>query len=72
MAAEWKLQIVEGHWGPTWLDLTFESYDLAANGGAIALVITQDMWNAITTVQYWGGTFLGNGDKSIITKITVE
>jgi len=72
MTAEWKLQIVEGHWGPTWLDVSYENYDLAAHNGAVELVITQEIWDVITVLQYWGGTFLGNGDKSIITKITVE
>ena len=71
--AEWKLQILEGHWtGVTYADLSFESWDLAANNGAVSIVVTEDMLTAAYTKQGWGGSFLGNGDNVVITKITIE
>ena len=78
----WKLQIVEGHWGPTYTSVCsmgndteggkFTEYDLNANGGKVALTLTQAMLDAAYTQQWWGGTFLANGDKCKITKITIE
>lgn len=81
LADAWKVQIVEGHWGPTYLsycsvgndteDGKFTEYDLAAHGGCIDLTLTQDILTAALTQQWWGGTFLANGDKVKITKITL-
>lgn len=79
---EWKLQIVEGHWGDTYLSVCnvgnsdteggkFTEYDLDANGGAIKLTLTQAILDKALTQQWWGGTFLGNGDNVKITKITI-
>ena len=77
----WKLQIVEGHWGPTYASICsigndteggkFTEYDLEANGGKFGLKITQEIYDAALTQQWWGGIFLFNGDKTKITKITV-
>ncbi|MGM9735832.1 MAG: IPT/TIG domain-containing protein [Candidatus Cryptobacteroides sp.] len=77
----WKLQIVEGHWGPTYASICsvgndtedgkFTEYDLDANGGRYALEVTQDIYNAAMTQQWWGGIFLLNGDKVKVTKLTV-
>ncbi|MGM9786236.1 MAG: IPT/TIG domain-containing protein, partial [Candidatus Cryptobacteroides sp.] len=77
----WKLQIVEGHWGPTYASICsvgndtedgkFTEYDLDANGGRYALEVTQDIYNAAMTQQRWGGIFLLNGDKVKVTKLTV-
>lgn len=81
LADLWKLQIVEGHWGPTYCSYCavgadtesgkFTEYDLAAHGGFIPLTLTQEMLDAAFTKQWWGGTFIGNGDKVKITKITL-
>ena len=81
LADAWKIQIVEGHWGPTYCSYCslgndtesgkFTEYDLAANGGCISLTLTQDMLDAAFTQQWWGGTFVANGDKMKITKITL-
>lgn len=81
LADAWKVQIVEGHWGPTYLSYCsvgndteggkFTEYDLAAHGGCIDLTLTQDILTAALTQQWWGGTFLANGDKVKITKITL-
>lgn len=82
LGAEWKLQIIEGHWGATYAsfcakgadteDGKFTEWDLDANGGRVAITITQAMLDAAYTQQWWGGTFLANGDKCKITKITIE
>ena len=72
MADDWQLQIVEGHWGPTYGNFTFENWDLAANNGAVSFTLTQEMLDAAYTVQNWGGVFLANGYRTTITKITVE
>ena len=79
--AAWKFQIVEGHWGPTYASYCsvgndteegkFTEYDLAANGGKVALTLTADMVTAALTQQGWGGIFVINGDNVKITKVTV-
>ena len=50
----------------------YDNWDLAANNGAVSFQLTQEMLDAAYTVQYWGGVFLANGTRTIITKITVE
>lgn len=82
LQADWKVQIVEGHWGPTYLsvcsmgndteDGKFEEYDLDANGGKITITLTQAMLDAAYTQQWWGGVFLLNGDNIKCTKITLQ
>ena len=78
---EWKLQIVEGHWGPTYCSYCafgadteggkFTEVDLAANGGKIGVTLTQEMLDAAYAQQWWGGTFVLNGDNVKCTKITL-
>lgn len=77
----WKLQIVEGHWGPTYGSYCsvgndteggkFTEWDLASNGGCFSLTVTQAMIDAAMTQQGWGGIFVLNGDNAKLTKITV-
>lgn len=77
----WKLEIVEGHWGPTYCSFCsigsdteggkFTEYDLDANGGKYKLTLTQAMLDAAFTQQWWGGTFVLNGDNVKVTKITL-
>ena len=77
----WKLQIVEGHWGPTYASICsvgndteggkFTEYDLDANGGRYALELTQEIYDKAMTQQWWGGVFLLNGDKVKVTKVTL-
>ncbi len=77
----WKLEIVEGHWGPTYCSYCsvgndteggkFTEYDLDANGGKIAVTLTQEMLDAAYVKQWWGGTFVLNGDNIKCTKITL-
>ena len=81
LAADWKLEIVEGHWGPTYCSFCsvgndteggkFTEYDLDANGGKYKLTLTQAMLDAAFTQQWWGGTFVLNGDNVKVTKITL-
>ena len=80
-ADPWKVQIVEGHWGPTYLSVCafgadtesgkFTEYDLEGNGGKVGLTLTQEMIDAAFTQQWWGGTFILNGDNTKCTKITL-
>jgi hypothetical protein len=80
--AAWKIQFVEGHWGPTYASICslgndtesgkFTEYDLDANGGKFGLVLTQDMLDAAYAVGGWGGVFVLNGDNVVVTKVTIE
>jgi len=80
-ADPWKVEIVEGHWGPTYKSICavgadteggkFTEYDLDANGGKFGLTLTQEMLDAAYTQQWWGGTFVLNGDNAKVTKITL-
>ncbi len=82
LADDWKLEILEGHWGPHYAGFCnpgsdteggkFTEWDLAANGGAVSFTLTQDMIDAAFVQQWWGGIFVLNGDNCKITKITVE
>lgn len=77
----WKLEILEGHWGPSYCCYCavgtdteggkFTEYDLAANGGKIGVTLTQEMLDAAFVQQWWGGTFVLNGDNVKCTKITL-
>ena len=79
--ADWKVEIVEGHWGATYTSICaigsdtengkFTEYDLDANGGRYALVLTQAMYDAAMTQQGWGGIFVLNGDNVKVTKVTL-
>jgi hypothetical protein len=81
LVADWQLKIIEGHWGPTYLavcasaentgDGEFTPYDLAANGGKVALTLTQEMLDTALTQQWWGNTFLFQGNNVKCTKITL-
>ena len=78
----WKVQIVEGHWGPTYLSVCsvggdteagkFTEFDLDANGGKFGLTLTQEMLDAAYAAVGWGGVFVLNGDNTKCTKITLE
>lgn len=76
----WQLEIFEGHWGSEYLSVCSigmgnpesTEYDLAANGGKIKLVLTQEILDAAFTQQWWGGTFVLNGDNVRVTKITLS
>ena len=77
----WKVQVVEGHWGPTYLSVCsvggdteagkFTEFDLDANGGKFGLTLTQEMLDAAYKAGGWGGTFVLNGDNTKCTKITL-
>lgn len=77
----WKVQIVEGHWGPTYLSVCsvggdteagkFTEFDLDANGGKFGLTLTQEMLDAAYAAGGWGGVFVLNGDNTKCTKITL-
>ena len=80
LASDWKLQIVEGHWGPTYASICsfgndteggkFTEYDLDANKGIFSIVMTEEMLNTAFTQQWWGGVFVLNGDNVVVDRIT--
>ena len=80
-ADPWKVEIVEGHWGPTYKSICavgtdteggkFTEYDLDANGGKYGLTLTQDILDAAYAAGGWGGVFVLNGDNIKCTKITI-
>jgi hypothetical protein len=80
-ADPWKVEIVEGHWGPTYRSICavgndteggkFTEYDLDANGGKYGLTLTQEMLDAAYAAGGWGGVFVLNGDNTKCTKITI-
>ena len=80
LEAAWKIQFVEGHWGPTYASICsigndtesgkFTEYDLDANKGYFNLVVTQEMLDAAFVQQWWGGVFVLNGDNVVVDKIT--
>lgn len=88
LSADWKLELVEGHWGPTYKSFCasgidsgdgaftengkFTEYDLEANGGKIKLELTQEMLDAAYKAAGWGGVFVLNGDNAKVTKVTLQ
>lgn len=80
LEAAWKIQFVEGHWGPTYASICsigndteggkFTEYDLDANKGNYSIEVTQAMLDAAFTQQWWGGVFVLNGDNVVIDRIT--
>ena len=80
LEAAWKIQFVEGHWGPTYASICsigndteggkFTEYDLDANKGNYSIEVTQAMLDAAFTQQWWGGVFVLNGDNVVVDRIT--
>lgn len=80
-AAGWQMKFLEGHWGPLYWGGAdpdaanpgdgLPAYDLDANGGCVKVEITQAMLDAAYTQQWWGGTFIIQGQKFVLKKITV-
>ena len=80
LEAAWKIQFVEGHWGPTYASICsigndteggkFTEYDLDANKGNYSFEVTQAMLDAAFTQQWWGGVFVLNGDNVVVDRIT--
>lgn len=78
----WKLELLEGHWGPSYAawcapgedteNGKFTEWDLSANGGKVSIKLTQEMLDAAFVQQWWGGVFVLNGDNVKCTKITLE
>ena len=79
----WKLEVCEGQWekvpaycaycavGADTEGGKFTEWDLDANGGKIPVVLTQEMLDAAYVQQWWGGTFVLNGDNTKCTMITI-
>lgn len=67
---DWQMQIFEGHWGEQYVDAG--SYDIAETNGAVDLELTDEILQKAYIQQWWGGTFVVQGDNVILTKITLE
>lgn len=76
MEDAWNCQIVDGHWSPNTAfdgcDFNNGNWDLSAHKGALEFVVTDFIYEHITTSGGWGGSFLLNGDNVICTKVTIE
>ena len=48
-----------------------DAWDLDANGGKVAITLTQEMLDAAYVQQWGGGTFVLNGDNVKCTMITL-
>ncbi|MBR0259786.1 MAG: hypothetical protein IJQ49_05920 [Prevotella sp.] len=74
--AAWNCQLVDGHWNPNTpfpgCDYNNGNWDLSAHNGALELLVTDYVYEHITSSQGWGGSFLLNGDNVICTKVTIE
>lgn len=80
--SNWKLEILEGHWGPSYAAFCgvgadtengkFTEWNLDANGGKVTITLTQTMLDAAYTQKWWGGVFVLNGDELKCTKITLQ
>ena len=82
----WQVQIVEGHWGPTYAiyaatALTDEKTGEPINNNVVDLSVTpymeleltEEILEAAYKQQYWGGVFLLNGDGNVkISKMTLK
>lgn len=79
LAADWKLQVVEGHWGDTYISVCAVGSDTESGkftettleGGFFTLTVTQEMLDAAAVPKNWGGIFVLNGDNVKVTKVTV-
>lgn len=71
------IEIVDGHWGGTFANYSNDENACAEQGrtyndlstGYVTLELTQAILDQVCTAGGWGGTFIGNGDNTIITKI---
>ena len=81
-ADPWKVEIVEGHWkgqvykqvcaiGADTENGKFTEYDLDANGGKVGVVLTQEILDLVYLQEWWGGSFILNGDNLKCTKVTL-
>lgn len=74
--AAWNCQIVDGHWSPNTAfdgcDFNNGNWDLSEHNGALEFTVTDFIYEHITTVGGWGGSFLLNGDNVVCTKVTIE
>lgn len=66
----WSAKIVEGHWGPEYAASNAGSLNA---DGAASLPLTQEILDKAYTQQWWGGTFILNGDGNVtLTKVTLK
>lgn len=74
--SSWNCQIVDGHWDPNTAfegcDFNNGNWNLEEHKGAIEFTVTDFIYEHITKVSGWGGSFLLNGDNVICTKVTIE
>ena len=70
----WNCQLWDGHWGAQFAGCDFnqDNWNLSEHGGALELLVTDDVYGKLISSQGWGGAFLLNGDNCIATKATIE
>ena len=72
----WKIQIVEGHWGPTYCSYCSTGADTEdgkfteTDNMYFDLAVTADMADAAAAQGWWGGVFVLNGDNTKVVKLT--
>ena len=75
--SKWNFEVYEGHWGVRYGTFSSASYgdgnavDLEANGGYVSIFVTDEMLAKAAVRYNWGGTFVGNGDNTVLTRITL-
>lgn len=69
----WWFEVWEGHWakqyGIQWTNETNPEIQVGAPG-YIEIEVTEDIYNAAVTQQWWGGIFVVQG-KVILSKVTI-
>ena len=73
---EWIFQIYGGHWeGLTFAEIggnELSSKNFDASAGYFEFNVTEDLFNAMTGIQGWGGAIVVQGDGVTITKIAIQ
>lgn len=64
-AADWCVQIWEGHWGAQYTEIKAENYDLEGNNYYYNIVLTDELISTFTASQGWGGIVLAQGQSCL-------
>lgn len=68
-AADWQVQIWEGHWGGMYDEIKAENYDLEGNDYYYNITLTDELLATFTTKQWWGGLVLVQGQSCLVTSL---
>lgn len=64
-AADWCVQVWEGHWGGQYAEIKAENYDLEGNNYYYNIELTDELIKQFTTAQGWGGIILTQGQSCL-------